>query len=172
MYSKEVIDHFLNPRNVGVIKDADGVGEAGNLICGDLMWIFIKVKKNEKGEHVIKDIKFKTLGCAAAIATSSKVTELAKGKTLEEAMRITNKEIAESLGGLPPVKLHCSVLAADALKEAIYDYLKRNNLSIPKELEETHERVVREREEVEKRYKEFVEAQKKLLLEKDESPSK
>lgn len=138
MYSDEVMDHFRNPRNVGEIKDADGVGEVGNTTCGDLMWIYIKV--NEK-EQRITDIKFKTLGCAAAIATSSKVTELAKGKTINEVLEITNSSVAESLGGLPPVKLHCSVLAADAIKEAVYDYYKKNNLEISAELEKHHQRI-------------------------------
>ncbi len=163
MYSKDVMDYFLHPKNVGEIENADGVGEAGNPICGDVMWIYIKVDRNEKGEEVITDAKFKTLGCVAAIATSSKVTEMAKGKTIEEALKITNREIAESLGGLPPVKLHCSVLAADALREAIYNYLKRNGSPIPPELEKAHRRIERERKVIEEKYKEFVELQRKLL---------
>jgi len=120
MYSEKVMDHFQNPRNVGEIADADGVGEVGNLRCGDIMRISIKVKDN-----VIEDIKFRTFGCGAAIATSSMITELVKGKTLEEAEEISNRHVAEALGGLPPVKMHCSNLAADALKAAIADYKKR-----------------------------------------------
>ncbi len=120
MYSEKVMDHFRNPRNVGEISDADGVGTVGNPICGDMMTISIKVEDDR-----IADIKFKTFGCGAAIATSSMTTELAKGKTLDEAMEITRKDVAEELGGLPPVKLHCSNLAADALHEAIKDYRKR-----------------------------------------------
>lgn len=120
LYSEKVMEHFMNPRNVGEIKDADGVGEVGNPVCGDLMTIYIKVKDN-----VISDIKFKTFGCGAAIATSSMVTELVKGKTIEEALKITNKDVAEELDGLPPIKMHCSLLAEEGLKAAIEDYMKR-----------------------------------------------
>lgn len=120
MYSDKVMDHFRNPRNVGEIADADGVGTVGNPVCGDMMTITIKVKENR-----IDDIKFKTFGCGAAVATSSMITELAKGKTLDEALKITRGDVAESLGGLPPVKMHCSNLAADALHEAIKNYKKR-----------------------------------------------
>lgn len=119
-YSEKVMDHFMNPRNVGRIENADGVGKAGNPICGDIMAIYIKVKDN-----VIVDIKFQTFGCGAAIATSSMVTELVKRKTLEEALKVTNKIVAEALGGLPTVKMHCSLLAEDALKAAIEDYQKK-----------------------------------------------
>jgi len=117
MYSEKVLDHFRNPRNVGEIEDADGVGSVGNPVCGDMMSIYIKVKDDK-----IEDIKFRTFGCGAAIATTSMTTELAKGKTLDEAMTITRKDVADELGGLPPVKMHCSNLAADALHEAIKDY--------------------------------------------------
>jgi nitrogen fixation NifU-like protein len=120
MYSEKVMDHFRNPRNMGEIPDADGVGTVGNPVCGDLMTIYIKVKNNR-----LEDIKFKTFGCGAAIATSSMITELAKGKTLEEAMKITRANVAESLGGLPLIKMHCSNLAADALHVAIEDYYKK-----------------------------------------------
>jgi len=121
MYSDKVMDHFSNPRNVGEIENADGVGEVGNASCGDIMKIFLKVEDN-----VIKDIKFKTFGCGAAIATSSMVTEMAIGKTLEEAMELTNAAVADALDGLPPAKLHCSNLAADALHEAIKNYREKN----------------------------------------------
>jgi len=120
MYSEIVMDHFKNPRNVGEIPDADGVGEVGNPVCGDMMNIYIKVKDNR-----IEDIKFKTFGCGAAIAVSSMITEMAKGKTLEEAMKITNMDVAEALGSLPQNKLHCSNLGADALHSAIKNYLDR-----------------------------------------------
>lgn len=120
MYSDKVLDHFRNPRNMGEIPDADGVGTVGNPVCGDLMTIYIKVKDNR-----LEDIKFKTFGCGAAIATSSMITELAKGKTLDEAMKITRGDVADNLGGLPPVKMHCSNLAADGLHAAIQDYLKK-----------------------------------------------
>lgn len=121
MYSDKVMDHFSNPRNVGEIENADGVGEVGNASCGDIMKIFLKVENN-----IIKDIKFKTFGCGAAIATSSMVTEMAIGKTLEEAMELTNAAVANALDGLPPAKLHCSNLAADALHEAIKNYREKN----------------------------------------------
>ncbi|MGB9905242.1 MAG: Fe-S cluster assembly scaffold protein NifU, partial [Desulfotomaculales bacterium] len=114
MYSEKVMEHFTNPRNVGEIPDADGVGEVGNPTCGDIMKIFIKVK-----DDVITDIKFKTFGCGAAIATSSMVTEMAKGKTIAEALKLSNRQVAEALEGLPPQKMHCSNLAADALHDAI-----------------------------------------------------
>jgi nitrogen fixation protein NifU and related proteins len=120
MYTDKVMEHFKNPRNMGEISNADGVGTVGNPICGDLMTMYIKVKDNH-----IEDIKFKTYGCGAAIATSSMTTELAKGKTLEEAMKITRASVADSLGGLPKVKMHCSNLAADALHEAIEDYRQK-----------------------------------------------
>jgi len=118
---------FANPKNVGEIKDADGIGKIGNPVCGDVMWVYIKVGKDKKGKEFIKDIKFKTLGCAAAIATSSMVTELAKNKSLKEAMKITRDDVAKDLGGLPPIKMHCSNLAADALHRAIKDYLKKTH---------------------------------------------
>jgi nitrogen fixation NifU-like protein len=120
MYSDKVLDHFRNPRNVGELEDADGVGTVGNPVCGDIMTIYIKVEDDR-----ISDIRFKTFGCGAAIATTSMTTELAKGKTLDEALEITREQVAEELGGLPPVKMHCSNLAADALHEAINDYRKK-----------------------------------------------
>lgn len=122
MYSEKVMDHFANPRNSGEMKDADGVGTVGNPTCGDLMTIYIKVKDN-----VIEDISFQTFGCGAAIATSSMITELAIGKTLEDALKITRNDVAEELDGLPPVKMHCSNLAADALKTAIENYYETHS---------------------------------------------
>ncbi|MHB1314789.1 MAG: Fe-S cluster assembly scaffold protein NifU [Christensenellales bacterium] len=120
MYSEKVMDHFSNPRNVGVIENADGIGEVGNARCGDIMKMFIKVE----GDTIV-DIKFQTFGCGAAIATSSMATEMVKGKTLDEALSVTNKAVAEALDGLPPVKMHCSVLAEDGIKAAIEDYKKK-----------------------------------------------
>ena len=117
MYTEQVMDHFMNPRNVGEIENASGVGTVGNAKCGDIMKIYIKVEND-----VITDVKFKTFGCGAAIATSSRATEMVKGKTIEEALKVTNKMVAESLGGLPAVKMHCSVLAEEALHAAIQDY--------------------------------------------------
>jgi nitrogen fixation NifU-like protein len=119
-YSDKVMDHFMNPRNVGVIEDADGVGRTGNPVCGDLMEMSVKIR-----DDVIDDIKFRTFGCGAAIATSSMATELIKGKTIEEALEISNRAIAEALDGLPPIKMHCSVLAAEALRATLVDYYTR-----------------------------------------------
>jgi nitrogen fixation NifU-like protein len=119
-YTKKVMDHFMNPRNVGIIENPDGYGKVGNPVCGDLMEIFIKVK-----DDIITDIKFKTFGCGSAIATSSMVTELAKGRHVDEAIKITRNDVADELDGLPPQKMHCSNLAADALQEAIKDYKKK-----------------------------------------------
>lgn len=124
-YSKKVINHFTNPHNQGMIKNPDGVGMVGNPTCGDLMKIYIKVKKNKNKKETISDIKFETLGCASAIATSSMITDLAKNKTIEEAKKITRNDVAEALNGLPPIKMHCSNLASDALKEAIKNYEKK-----------------------------------------------
>jgi nitrogen fixation NifU-like protein len=119
-YTEQVMDHFMNPRNMGEMSDASGVGTVGNAKCGDIMRIYIKVEND-----VITDVKFKTFGCGAAIATSSKATEIVKGMTLEEAEKVTNKMVMEALGGLPPVKVHCSVLAEEALHAAIQDYRER-----------------------------------------------
>jgi nitrogen fixation NifU-like protein len=116
-YSEKVMEHFQNPRNMGEIKDADGVGVVGNPVCGDMMMITIKVQDDR-----IEDVKFKTFGCGAAIATTSMVTELVKGKTLDEALQVTNRDVAEALDGLPPIKMHCSLLAEEAIKAAIEDY--------------------------------------------------
>ncbi|MEK6978432.1 MAG: Fe-S cluster assembly scaffold protein NifU [Candidatus Hydrothermarchaeota archaeon] len=122
MYSTKVLDHFRNPRNMGEMKDADGIGKVGNPECGDIMYIYIKVKDDR-----LEDIKFQTLGCGAAIATSSMITEMAKGKTLDESLKITKKDVADALDGLPPIKMHCSNLAADGLRKAIEDYRKKQD---------------------------------------------
>lgn len=125
MYSKTVIDHFTNPRNMGEMEDPDAIGKVGNPTCGDLIWIYIKVK-----DDVITDVSFKTFGCAAAIATSSMITELTKGKTLKEAYQITRTDVAEKLEGLPPIKMHCSNLSADGLHKAIEEYLQKTGRTI------------------------------------------
>ena len=122
MYSEKVMDHFVNPRNVGELENANAIGEVGNLKCGDIMKIYMKIE-----DDVIKDVSFKTFGCGAAVATSSMATEMVKGKTIDEALKITNKMVADSLGGLPPVKLHCSVLAEEALHAAIADYRAKHS---------------------------------------------
>ncbi len=126
MYSEKVMEHFRNPRNVGEIENPDGVGEVGNPVCGDMMTFYIKVDNG-----VITDVKFKTFGCGAAIAVSSMVSEMAKGKTIEEALKITNEQVAVELGGLPPNKMHCSNLGADALHAAIQDYLRKQKQPQP-----------------------------------------
>ncbi len=140
---------FLHPHNMGKIENADGIGKVGNPICGDVMHLYIKINDNR-----IVDIGFETFGCAAAIATSSMITDLAKGKTLDEAMKINRNDVADNLDGLPPIKLHCSVLAADALHEAIYDYLSKNSLPIPDDLKKTHERLKKELETIKEKYRE------------------
>ncbi len=127
MYSDKVMEHFSSPKNVGEMADADGIGTVGNPVCGDIMKIYIKVK-----DDVISDIRFKTFGCGAAIATCSMVTELVKGKTLDEALQVSNQTVAEALGGLPPAKMHCSNLAADALHEAIRDYRAKQSVKVEK----------------------------------------
>ncbi len=136
-YSEKVMDHFLNPRNVGEIPDASGVGNIGNPVCGDILRLYIKVENN-----IITDAKFKTFGCGAAIATSSMVTEMVKGKSIDDALKVSNKAVAEALGGLPPVKMHCSVLAEEALKSALADYYKKigkDASSFEPKAEERHE---------------------------------
>lgn len=128
-YNDKVIEHYSNPRNVGEIENASGVGEVGNPVCGDIMKMYLKIENG-----IIKDVKFKTFGCGAAIATSSVSTELIKGKTIEEALKLTNKEVVKELGGLPPVKLHCSVLAEEAIKTAIADYYRKQGKMTEEEI--------------------------------------
>ena len=123
MYSEKVMDHFSNPRNVGEISDASGIGEVGNAKCGDIMKMYLKIENG-----VIVDVKFKTFGCGAAVATSSMATEMIKGKTVDEALELTNKAVVEALDGLPPAKIHCSVLAEEAVKSAVADYYKKNGI--------------------------------------------
>lgn len=126
MYSEKVMDHFQNPRNVGEIENASGVGTVGNAKCGDIMRIFLDIDQ----EGIIRDCKFKTFGCGAAVATSSMATELVKGKTVEEALKVTNKAVMEALDGLPPVKVHCSLLAEEAIHAALWDYAEKNSIVI------------------------------------------
>jgi len=134
-YSGKVMDHFNNPRNQGRLEDPDGVGKVGNPQCGDVMWFYIKIRDNK-----ISDIKWETYGCAAAIAVSSMVSEIVKGKELEKALNLTNQDVVEGLGNLPSPKIHCSLLGVDALHEAIYDYLSKNNMAIPEKIAKNHER--------------------------------
>ncbi|TSC95959.1 MAG: nitrogen fixation protein NifU [Parcubacteria group bacterium Athens1014_10] len=162
MYTKKVLNHFKKPHNYGKIKNPDGLGKAGNIICGDTMWLYIKVGKDKKGREIIKDIKFETFGCVAAISTSSVITDLAKGKTLADAAGINKGEVVKSLGGLPPVKLHCSVLAVDALSEAIYDYLSKNKKAISEELQKKHQRIEQEEKIIREKYKDWIGAEEKM----------
>ena len=126
MYTEKVMDHFQNPRNVGEIEGASGTGTVGNAKCGDIMRIYLDIDEN----HVIQDVKFKTFGCGAAVATSSMATEMVKGKTIEEAMQVTNKAVCEALDGLPPAKIHCSLLAEEAIHAALWDYAEKNHIVI------------------------------------------
>jgi len=162
LYSKKVFEHFQHPRNYGKMKNPDGVGQAGNIRCGDVMYLYIKVGKRKNGKEYIKDVKFQTYGCLAAIASSSILTELVKGKTLEEAIKIDRNLIIKKLGGLPPIKTHCSVLATDALLEAIHDYLTKHKKPIPKFLKEKHKQIEKEKREIEKRYKEWIKFEENL----------
>jgi len=162
LYSKKLLKHFQNPKNYGKMKNPDGVGKVGNIVCGDVMWLYIKVGKKKNGKEYIKDIKFQTYGCLAAIASSSVITEMVKGKTLNEAINIDRQKIVDELGGLPTIKIHCSVLAVDALLEAIYDYLSKNKKPIPKQLLKRHKKIEKEKKEIEKRYKEWIELENRL----------
>jgi len=162
LYTKKVIEHFKYPHNMGKIKNPDGVGKVGNLVCGDVLWLYIKVGKDKKGREIIKDVKFETYGCVAALATSSVITDLVKGRALEDALEFDREEIVKELGGLPAPKIHCSVLAADALYEAIYDYLQKKKREIPERLLKAHQRIEKEKKEIEKRYKEWIKLEEKM----------
>jgi nitrogen fixation NifU-like protein len=152
-YSKEVLKHFNKPHNYGKMKNPDGVGQVGNIICGDIMKLYIKVGQNKQKQKVIKDVKFETYGCLAAIASSSILTDLVKGKTLEEALDFDRKEIVKELGGLPPIKIHCSVLAGDALVEAIHNYLTKQKKTLPEKLKLRHQQLSKEKQDIQKELK-------------------
>jgi nitrogen fixation NifU-like protein len=137
-YSKKVMEIFSHPKNMGEMKNPDGLGKVGNAMCGDIMWLYLRVSKERKGD-VIRDIRVKTFGCIAAIVTSSMLAGMARGKTIEEAIKISRQDIVNHVGGLPQHKIHCSVLASSALREAIYDYLRKNNRPIPEDLRKQHE---------------------------------
>lgn len=162
LYTEKVMEHFRNPHNMGRIKNPDAVGRAGNILCGDTMQLYLKIDRDRKGREIIKNISFKTMGCVAAIATSSVITDLVKGKSLEKAIEFNREEIVKNLGGLPPIKIHCSVLAVDALYEAIYDYLRKKKREIPEKLLEAHQRIEKEKKEIEKRYKEWIKLEEKM----------
>ena len=162
IYSKEVIKHFKTPQNVGKLKNPDALGRAGNLKCGDIMYLYIKIGKNPRGEEIIKDIKFETYGCAIAIANTSLLTTMVKGKTLQEAQKVTKDDLVKRFGEVPLVKIHCSLLAVDALTEAIYDYLKKQGKDISPELQVKHERIQKEAEEIEHHHAGLVELEENL----------
>lgn len=162
IYSEKIMEHFRHPRNIGKMKDYDGLGKTGNPLCGDIMWLYIKVGKNKQGKEIIKKASFSTLGCAVAIANTSLLTSLIKGKTLNEAMKITRKDLIKELGKVPPFKIHCSLLAVDALIEAIHDYLSKDKRPIPKKLQERHRRIKKEKKEIEKRYKEWIKIEEEM----------
>jgi len=157
IYTEEVMEHFKEPHNYGKMEDPDGVGKVGNVRCGDVMWLYLDVE-----DDVIKNIKFEAYGCLAAIATSSVVTDLVKGKTIAEARKLDKKKVVEELGGLPPIKVHCSVLAVDALAEAIYDYLEKQDREIPSDLEQKHQKNKKEKEQIEEQYEDWSKVEEKL----------
>jgi len=164
IYSKEIIKHFKNPKNVGKIKKPSGRGEAGNILCGDIMTLYLKIGENKKKEKIIKDVKFETLGCVVAVANTSLLTTMVKGKKLEDVLKIRKDDLIKRLGQpLPLFKIHCSILAIDALKEAIYDYYLKNKLEISEDLEKEHRRITKTKEELEKRYKGFQAFEKEIL---------
>jgi len=163
-YSKEIIRHFKNPKNLGRIKNPDAIGEAGNLVCGDTMRIYLKVKE-KNGKRIISDVKGEVFGCVVALANTSLLTTMVKGKRLEDALKIKKEDLIRKLGGrskIPPIKIHCSILALDALHEAIYNYYKNNKLPIPKSLEKEHERIKASIKIIERRHKEFLELERRL----------
>ncbi len=151
-YNGKVMDHFLNPRHTGRLSDYDAIGEVGNVVCGDVMRIFIKVEEDNHKEKAIANISFETYGCGAAIATSSITCEMAMGKTLTEALKIEKSDVVSGLGSLPPQKIHCSILAVDALREAIYVYLNKHKLPIDEKLELHHQTIVKNQEILKKQY--------------------
>lgn len=151
------MEHFQDPHNYGQMENPDGVGKVGNVRCGDVMWLYIKVEDN-----IIKDVKFEAYGCLAAIATSSVITDLVKGKSIEEAMDLNKESVIEELGDLPPIKVHCSVLAVDALAEAVYDYLKEEGEEVPSDLEKRHKKNKKEKEKIEEQYEDWSKVEEKL----------
>jgi len=162
MYSKEVLKHFKSPKNVGKIKNPDALGKVGNLTCGDIMYLYLKISKNKSGKEIIKDIKFETFGCTVAIANTSLLTTMIKGKTLDRALKVTKDDLIKKFKNVPLIKVHCSLLAIDALSEAIYDYYKKHGKKISSELEEKHKRAEKVGEELHHRHSEIVELEEEL----------
>jgi len=163
MYSEEVKSAFLEPHHLGKMKNPDGFGTVGNIVCGDVMYLYIKVGINSKGKEFLKDVKWETFGCAAAIATSSTAADQAIGKTLEEAIEMTNQGVVSVLGGLPTNKIHCSILAVDALHEAIFSYLEKKGSKVPEKLLKRHEVIQKEMDSLKEKYSEYMEMQKGVL---------
>ncbi|MFA5392276.1 MAG: iron-sulfur cluster assembly scaffold protein [Candidatus Paceibacterota bacterium] len=161
-YTKKVLEHFQKPHNFGKIKNSNAIGQAGNVVCGDVMQLYLKIVKDKKGREIIEDVSFETFGCVAAIATSSVITDLVKGKTLDKVLDFDKEKIVKELGGLPPIKLHCSVLAADALYDAIYNYLKKQKRKIPEKLKLAHMRIESSQKKIEKEYKDWVHIEKEM----------
>jgi nitrogen fixation NifU-like protein len=171
MYTEKVVEHFRHPHNMGKLKEYSAVGKVGNILCGDVMWLYIRVARDEQGRDVLADVSWETFGCTAAIATSSMVSDLAKGRTLEEAITISNRDVANELGGLPPIKMHCSGLAADALNEAIYEYMTKEGREIPAALQERHEHIQKDMATLEERYKVFLDRGAEKAGEGDAPPA-
>lgn len=162
MYSKEVLKHFKSPKNVGKIKNPDALGKVGNLTCGDIMYLYLKIGKNKSGKETVKDIKFETFGCTVAIANTSLLTTMVKGKTLDRALKVTKDDLIKRFKNVPLIKVHCSLLAIDALSEAIYDYYKKQGKKISPELEEKHKRAEKVGEELHHRHSDIVELEEEL----------
>jgi len=162
IYTKEIMDHFKNPKNVGRIKNPSALGHAGNKICGDIMYLYLKIGKNKTGKDIIKDVKFETFGCTVAIANTSLLTTMIKGKTLEQAAKVTKEDLIKKFKKVPLIKIHCSLLAVDALSEAIYDYFLKQGRLISPELQKKHERIQREEKEIKHRHEGLIEIEEEL----------
>jgi len=162
LYSKQVLKHFKSPQNVGKIKNPDALGKVGNLTCGDVMYLYLKIGKNKKGKEIIKDVKFETFGCTVAIANTSLLTTMVKGKTLEQAQKITKDDLVKKFKNVPLIKVHCSLLAIDALSEAIYGYYKKQGREISPELKARHEKAEKIGKEIKHRHSSLVELEEEL----------
>jgi len=162
IYTKEIMEHFKNPKNVGRMKNPSGLGRAGNMVCGDIMYLYLKIGKNKAGKEIIKDVKFETFGCTVAIANTSLLTTMVKGKILEGAAKITKEDLIKKFKQVPLIKIHCSLLAVDALSEAIFDYFKKQGRFISPELQAKHDRIQKEEKEIEHKHEGLVELEEKL----------
>ena len=162
LYSKEVMKHFKNPQNVGKLKNPSAIGKVGSLRCGDIMYLYLKIEKEKKGKEIIKDVKFETFGCTVAIANTSLLTTMIKGKTIEQALRINKNDLLKKFGSVPFIKIHCSMLAVDALAEAVYDYYSKNKKPISKDLQKRHESAEKIGKEINEKHKELVKLEEDL----------